>query len=70
MYARICLILLLATGSGAQATNDAKAFLQKAESKASSLKSWRAEIVETAQMSANGMDLQSKVRTKIAVQLR
>jgi outer membrane lipoprotein-sorting protein len=68
MYALVCLILLVAAGGGAQDTNDAMAFLQKAKSKASSLKSWRAEIVETAQMSANGMDLQSKVRTKIAVQ--
>src|SRR2546430_479719 len=68
MYALVCLILLVAAGDGAQDTNDAKALLQRAESLARSVKSWRAEIVETSQGSANGMDLQSQVRTKIAVQ--
>ena len=68
MYALVCLILLVAASDGAQDTNDAKALLQRAESLARSVKSWRAEIVETSQGSANGMDLQSQVRTKIAVQ--
>jgi outer membrane lipoprotein-sorting protein len=68
MYALVYLILLLAAGSGAQDNNEAKAFLRKAESQARSLKSWRAEIVETSQLSGNGMDMQSQIRTKIAVQ--
>jgi len=68
MYALVYLILLLTAGSGAQDNNDAKAFLQKAESQARSLKIWRAEIVETLQLSGNGMDMRSQVRTKIAVQ--
>jgi outer membrane lipoprotein-sorting protein len=68
MYALAYLILLLAASSGAQDNNDAKAFLRKAESQARSLKSWRAEIVETSQLSGNGMNLQSHIRTKIAVQ--
>jgi outer membrane lipoprotein-sorting protein len=68
MYALVCLILLVAAGDGAQDTNDAKALLQKAESLARSVKSWRAEIVETSKLSGNGMDLQSQVRVKIAVQ--
>src|SRR5258705_13906408 len=68
MYALVCLILLVAAGDGAQDTNDAKALLQKAESLARSVKSWRAEIVHTSKLSGNGMDLQSQVRVKIAVQ--
>ena len=68
MYALVRLILLVAAGDGAQDTNDAKALLQKAESLARSVKSWRAEIVETSKLSGNGMDLQSQVHVKIAVQ--
>ena len=68
MYALVCLILLVAAGDGAQDTNDGKALLQKAESLAHSVKSWRAEIVVTSKVWGNGMDLQSQVRVKIAVQ--
>jgi outer membrane lipoprotein-sorting protein len=68
MYALVCLILLVAAGDGAQDTNDAKALLQKAESLARSVKSWRAEIVETSKLWGNGMDMQSQIRVKIAVQ--
>lgn len=68
MYALVCLILLVAAGDGAQDTSDAKVLLQRAESLARSVKSWRAEIVHTSKLSGNGMDLQSQVRVKIAVQ--
>src|SRR5216683_2717866 len=68
MYALVCLILLVAAGGGAQDTNDASALLQKAESLARSVKSWRAEIVETSQVSGHGMNLQDQVRVKIAAQ--
>jgi len=68
MYALVCLILLVAAGDGAQDTNDAKALLQRAESLARSVKSWRAEIVQTGQISGHGMNLRDQVRTKIAVQ--
>ena len=68
MYSLVCLILLVTVGGGAQDTDDARALLQKAESLARSVKSWRAEIVTTSQISGNGMDLQSRVRVKIATQ--
>lgn len=68
MYALVCLILLVAAGGGDQDTNDARALLNRAESLAHSVKSWRAEMVETSQISGHGMNLQDQVRIKIAAQ--
>lgn len=68
MYRLVCLILLVTAGAGAQDINDARVLLQKAESLARSVKSWRAEIVETSRISGPGMDLRAQIRTKIAVQ--
>ena len=64
----VWMILLVAVGGGAQDTNDARTLLQKAESLARGVKSWRAEIVETSKLWGNGMDMQSQIRVKIAVQ--
>jgi outer membrane lipoprotein-sorting protein len=68
MYALVCLILLVVAGSAAQDTQDPRVLLQSAESLVHNPKSWRAEIVETFRILGNGMDLQSQVRIKIAVQ--
>jgi len=68
MYALVCLILLVVAGGAAQDTQDPRVLLQSAESLVRNAKSWRAEIVETSRISGNGMDLQSQVRIKIAVQ--
>lgn len=66
MYGLMCLILLFAAGGHAQDANDARALIQRAESLARTPKSWRAEIVETIQISGNGIAMESKVHTKIA----
>jgi outer membrane lipoprotein-sorting protein len=56
----------------AQNVEDATELLRTVRSFAESIKSWRAEVVQTSQMSGPGLDprlnLQDEVRTKIAAQ--
>jgi outer membrane lipoprotein-sorting protein len=52
----------------AQSVEDATELLRKVQSLAEGTKSWRAEVVERSQISGGGMNLQTEVRTKIAVQ--
>lgn len=52
----------------AQNVEDAAELLRKVRSLAASTTKWRAEVVETSEMSGPGMNLQSEVRTRIAVQ--
>jgi hypothetical protein len=61
-------VLLLVTPVRAQSVEDATELLRKARAFGESTRSWRAEVVETSQMSGPGMNLQSEVRTKIAAQ--
>lgn len=52
----------------AQNVDDASDLLRKAKAFGESIRSWRAEVVETSKLSGPGMDHQSEIRTKIAVQ--
>ena len=52
----------------AQSVDDATELLRKAQAFAESTRSWRAEIVETVQMSGGGMNRRDEVRTTIAAQ--
>jgi outer membrane lipoprotein-sorting protein len=61
-------VLLLVAPVRAQSVEDATELLRKARAFGESTRSWRAEVVETSQMSGPGMNLQSEVRTKIAAQ--
>jgi outer membrane lipoprotein-sorting protein len=62
-------MLLLIPAAHAQSSEDATDLLRKARAFGESTQSWRAEVVETLQVSGPGMNLQSEVRTKIAAQL-
>jgi outer membrane lipoprotein-sorting protein len=66
---RLLLITILAPVPVlAQSVDDGTELLRKARSFAEGTRSWRAEVIETSQMSGRGMNLQSEVRTKIAAQ--
>src|SRR5215471_16090361 len=52
----------------AQSVQDARELLRKVQSIAESTRTWRAEVIETSQLSGGGMNLKQEVRTKIAVQ--
>lgn len=52
----------------AQTAQDADELLQKAQSTAESIKSWRAEVIQKTRISAPGIDLKSEVATKFAAQ--
>lgn len=54
--------------TGAQSVEDARELLRKVQSIAENTRTWRAEVVETSQLSGGGMNLKDEVRTKIAVQ--
>lgn len=61
--------LLLVAPVHAQSAQDATELLQKARAFGESTRSWRAEVIQTSQLSGPGVNLQSEVRTKIAAQL-
>jgi outer membrane lipoprotein-sorting protein len=61
-------IFLLVVPVRAESVEDATELLQKARAFGESTRSWRAEVVETGQLSGPGMNLQDEVRTRIAVQ--
>jgi outer membrane lipoprotein-sorting protein len=61
-------LLLLVAPVHAQSVADATELLQKAKAFGESTRSWRAEVIETEQMSGPGMKLHSEVHTKIAAQ--
>jgi hypothetical protein len=52
----------------AQNVEDATELLQKARAFGESIRSWRAEVIETSKVSGSGMNLEGEIRTKIAVQ--
>ena len=61
-------IILASVPVLAQSVEDGPELLRKSRSFAEGTRSWRAEVVETSQMSGRGMNLHSEVRTKIAAQ--
>ncbi len=67
MTVLLSLILLAGLGS-TQDSDNVKNLLQRAESLVRSVKSWRAETVNTSEVLANGLEMHSQVRTKFAVQ--
>lgn len=68
MYRLLWVALVGTIVASAQQSNDARSLLQQTESLAGSVKNWRAEIAETSQLSGRGMNLETRVRIKIAVQ--
>ncbi len=52
----------------AQSPEDAAALLRKVRSFVESTRNWRAEVIETSQISGGGMNVKSEVQAKIAAQ--
>lgn len=63
----LAVVLFLAALASAQ-NNDARALLQEIASSTRATKSWRAEGVETHELSGNGIQLRDEIRFKIAIQ--
>ena len=68
MFRLFSTALLASLLAPAQNFEDARELLRKVQSTAESTKNWRAEVVETSQISGGGMNLQAEVRIKIAAQ--
>jgi outer membrane lipoprotein-sorting protein len=68
MHSLLWITLVVSVPVRAQGFQDATELLRRVRSFAESTKSWRAEVVETSQMSGSGLNLQSEVRTKIAAE--
>src|SRR5437870_2593266 len=68
MHRLLWTAMLISVPLRSQKVADATELLQEARSFAEGTRSWRAEVVETEQVSGRGMNLQSEVRTKIAAQ--
>lgn len=58
--------MLISVSVHAQSGENATELFQKAQSFGESTRSWRADVVETSQISGRGMNLHSEVRTTIA----
>ena len=61
-------VVLFLTALASAQTNDARALLQDIAASSRATKSWRAEGVETHELSGNGIQLRDEIRFKIAVQ--
>jgi outer membrane lipoprotein-sorting protein len=61
-------IALLVSLVAAQSAEDATELLRRVRTTAENTKNWRAEVVEISQIAGPGINVQSEVRTKIAVQ--
>jgi len=68
MHRLLWIAILISVPLRAQNVEDATELLRKVRSFADRTRSWRAEVVETSQMSGRGMNLQSEIRTKLAAQ--
>jgi outer membrane lipoprotein-sorting protein len=64
----LLLALSLVAPAHAQSAVDATELLKKAKVFGESIRTWRAEVVQTSQVSLSGMNLHDEVRTKIAAQ--
>jgi TonB family protein len=64
----ILAVVLFLTALASAQTNDARALLRDIASSARATKSWRAEGVETHELTGNGIQLRDEIRFKIAIQ--
>lgn len=63
----LAIVLFLVALASAQ-TNDARALLQDIAASARSTKTWKAEGIETHELTGNGIQLRDEIRFKIAIQ--
>ena len=68
MHRLLWISALTSALTSAQSVQDARELLRNVQSIAESTRTWRAEVVETFQLSGGGMNLKQEVRTKIAAQ--
>ena len=68
MHRLLWVVLLASALAPAQSVENPTELLRKVQSIADRTMTWRGEVVERDQISGGGMNLQSEVRTKIAVQ--